>query len=110
MQAESLGTAIKMGDDYNNYWCNIGHFFRTPFYVYAYTFGDCLVNSLYSLYQSGRDPDFTQKYITLLKAGGTLHHKELLSPFGLDASNPNFWLGGLTVIENFIDQLKNIPE
>jgi oligoendopeptidase F len=104
IQKESLGSAFKFDKSYANYWAYIPHFIHSPFYVYAYAFGDLLVNSLYSVYLSGM-PDFQKKYITLLKAGGTLRHKELLKPFGLDASKPEFWQKGLQVIEGFVDEL-----
>ena len=80
--------------DYGVYWAYIPHFIHSPFYVYAYAFGDCLVNALYGVYRDGAVPDFQQKYLDLLKAGGTLRHKELLAPFGLDASDPGFWQRG----------------
>ncbi|MAU40633.1 MAG: oligoendopeptidase F [Kordiimonas sp.] len=104
VQAESLGDAIRLNNDYRHFWCYIPHFIHSPFYVYAYAFGDCLVNSLYASYQ--REPDgFQEKYLSMLKAGGTLHHKELLAPFGLDASDPAFWKIGLDMISGFIDDL-----
>ena len=78
---------------------------HTPFYVYAYPFGDCLVNALYGLYQDGH-PKFQEKYFAMLSAGGTLRHRELLAPFGLDASDPAFWTRGLDVIAGFIDELE----
>ena len=81
------------------------HFIHTPFYVYAYAFGDCLVNALYSVFQAGH-PGFQAKYLDMLRAGGTKRHKELLAPFGLDASDPAFWKKGLDVIAGFIDELE----
>lgn len=106
---ESLGPAIKLHPEYKSYWMYIPHFIHSPFYVYAYAFGDCLVNSLYATYQSeskkGRAKQFEQKYIAMLEAGGTLRHKELLKPFGLDASKPDFWQQGLDVIASYIDEL-----
>ncbi|MBT7941852.1 MAG: M3 family oligoendopeptidase [Alphaproteobacteria bacterium] len=105
VQRESLGPAIRFDDDYRHYWAYIPHFLHAPFYVYAYAFGDCLVNSLYDVFQSGH-PGFQAKYFTMLKAGGTLRHTELLAPFGLDASDPAFWNRGLNVISGFIDELE----
>ena len=105
VQSQSLGPAFNFDAEYQHYWAYISHFVHAPFYVYAYAFGDCLVNSLYSVYQAGC-PDFEGKYIRMLKAGGTLHHKELLAPFGLDASDPGFWSKGLGVIMGMIDQLE----
>jgi oligoendopeptidase F len=105
IQGESLGPAITFEDEYRYYWTYIPHFIHTPFYVYAYAFGDCLVNSLYAVYQNAA-PGFAEKYLDLLRAGGTKRHKELLAPFGLDASDPNFWKRGLDVIAGFIDRLE----
>ena len=104
-QGECLGPAIEVDDDYRHYWAYIPHFIHVPFYVYAYAFGDCLVNSLYAVYE-GASEGFAQRYLEMLKAGGTLRHKELLAPFGLDASDPAFWGRGLGVIEGFIDELE----
>lgn len=107
VQTDSLGPAIKIGGDYKHYWMYIPHFIHSPFYVYAYAFGDCLVNSLYAVYLKSKDKKaFEKKYIEMLKAGGTLRHKELLAPFGLDASKPTFWQQGLDIISDFIDELE----
>jgi oligoendopeptidase F len=105
VQKESLGPAIRFEDEYQYFWTYIPHFIHTPFYVYAYAFGDCLVNALFSVYQSGME-GFEQKYLDMLKAGGTLRHKELLAPFGLDASDPAFWTKGLDVVSGMIDELE----
>jgi oligoendopeptidase F len=107
VQAESLGSAIGFADEYRHYWTYIPHFIHTPFYVYAYAFGDCLVNSLYAVYQ-GAAPGFAEKYLAMLRAGGSKRHKELLAPFGLDASDPSFWQKGLSVISGFIDELERM--
>ncbi len=104
VQTESLGPAFRYDEEYKHYWSYIPHFIHSPFYVYAYAFGDCLVNSLYGVFAEGH-PGFQQKYLEMLKAGGTLRHKELLAPFGLDASDPSFWKKGLQVIGGFIDEL-----
>jgi oligoendopeptidase F len=104
-QGESLGPAIHLGEGYETYWCYISHFIHAPFYVYAYAFGDCLVNSLYAVYEQASD-GFAERYFTMLSAGGTLRHKELLAPFGLDASDPKFWDKGLSVIRGLIDELE----
>ncbi|HYZ34889.1 MAG TPA: M3 family oligoendopeptidase [Crenalkalicoccus sp.] len=106
VQTESLGPAFDFTPDYGVYWAYIPHFIHTPFYVYAYAFGDCLVNALYGVYRDGSVPDFEHKYLDMLRAGGTLRHKELLAPFGLDASDPGFWRKGLDVISGFIDELE----
>jgi oligoendopeptidase F len=105
VQKESLGPAIKFGPGYETFWTYIPHFIHSPFYVYAYAFGDCLVNSLYAVYQNA-EAGFQEKYFDMLKAGGTKHHSELLAPFGLDATDPAFWQKGLSVIEGIIDELE----
>ena len=104
IQEKSLGPAIKLNNDYRVFWTYIPHFIHSPFYVYAYAFGDCLVNSLYAVFKE-HSSEFSEKYIDMLKAGGTLRHKELLAPFELDASDPNFWRKGLSLIESLIDEL-----
>lgn len=105
VQAESLGPAIRLGDGYETYWSYIPHFIHSPFYVYAYAFGDCLVNSLYAVYRNG-SAGFDETYFDMLRAGGTKHHSELLAPFGLDASDPGFWQKGVSVIESLIAELE----
>ena len=107
VQHESLGDAIKYEDEYKYYWSYIPHFIHSPFYVYAYAFGDCLVNSLYDVYENAED-GFSQKYFDMLKAGGTKRHQELLAPFGLDASDPAFWQRGLNMIKRMIDELEEL--
>jgi oligoendopeptidase F len=105
VQSESLGPAIRLRAGYETYWAYIGHFIHSPFYVYAYAFGDCLVNSLYGVYENARE-GFAERYLAMLAAGGTKHHSELLAPFGLDARNPSFWKIGLSLIERMIDELE----
>ncbi|WP_281859038.1 M3 family oligoendopeptidase [Litoreibacter halocynthiae] len=105
VQAESLGPAFEYMDGYETFWSYVPHFVHSPFYVYAYAFGDGLVNALYAVYEEGGD-DFQDKYFDMLKAGGSKHHKELLAPFGLDASDPKFWDKGLSMISGMIDELE----
>jgi oligoendopeptidase F len=105
VQGESLGPAFEFMEGYETFWSYIPHFVHSPFYVYAYAFGDGLVNALYAVFQEG-DPGFQEKYFDMLKAGGSKHHKELLAPFGLDASDPSFWDKGLSMISGFIDELE----
>jgi oligoendopeptidase F len=107
VQSESLGPAIDLKPGYEVFWTYIPHFINSPFYVYAYAFGDCLVNSLYGLYQEAH-PGFVAKYFEMLKAGGSKHHSEMLAPFGLDARDPAFWDKGLKVIEGMIDELEGM--
>jgi oligoendopeptidase F len=105
VQAESLGDAFDFMDGYETFWAYVPHFVHSPFYVYAYAFGDGLVNALYAVYAEGA-PGFQDRYFEMLKAGGSKHHKELLAPFGLDASDPAFWDRGLSMIAGFIDELE----
>jgi oligoendopeptidase F len=105
VQRESLGPALRFDDSYRYYWSYIPHFIHTPFYVYAYAFGDCLVNSLYAAYEDAHQ-GFAERYLQLLRAGGTLRHRELLAPFVLNAADPSFWSKGLGVISRFIDELE----
>jgi oligoendopeptidase F len=107
VQRESLGPALRLDEPYRYYWSYIPHFIHTPFYVYAYAFGDCLVNSLYAVYENAYQ-GFAERYLELLRAGGTLRHRELLAPFGLDATDPAFWSKGLSVIGGFIDELEHL--
>jgi oligoendopeptidase F len=102
---ESLGPSIKLNEGYGIFWAYIPHFIHSPFYVYAYAFGDCLVNSLYAQYEKANE-GFAERYIELLKAGGSKHHSELLAPFGLDARDPQFWSLGLSMIERLIGELE----
>ena len=105
VQRESLGPAIELKPGYETFWSYIPHFIHSPFYVYAYAFGDCLVNSLYAVYEKA-ESGFAERYLAMLSAGGTKHHAELLRPFGLDARDPHFWQGGLSVIEGMIGELE----
>ena len=107
VQGESLGPAIDIRPGYENFWMYIPHFIHSPFYVYAYAFGDCLVNSLYAVYENAQS-GFAERYLAMLAAGGTKHYSELLKPFGLDAKDPKFWDGGLSVIAGMIDELETM--
>jgi oligoendopeptidase F len=107
VQGESLGPAIEIKPGYENFWMYIPHFIHSPFYVYAYAFGDCLVNSLYAVYENASE-GFAERYLYMLAAGGTKHYSELLRPFGLDAKDPKFWDGGLSVIAGMIDELETM--
>jgi oligoendopeptidase F len=108
VQTESLGPAFDFTPEYDVFWAYVPHFVHSPFYVYAYAFGDCLVNALYAVFQDGHR-EFAAKYLDMLRAGGSKRHKELLAPFGLDASDPAFWKKGLDVICGFIDELEGLP-
>jgi oligoendopeptidase F len=110
VMTQSLGPAFNFADEFSLFWAYVPHFVHSPFYVYAYAFGDCLVNALYAVYQDeqaqGRGEKFAEKYLSMLRAGGTLRHKDLLAPFGLDASDPKFWNKGLDILSAFIDELE----
>jgi oligoendopeptidase F len=107
VQRESLGPAIELKPGYETFWCYIPHFIHSPFYVYAYAFGDCLVNSLYAVYENAAE-GFAERYLAMLAAGGTKSYSELLAPFGLNARDPAFWQGGLGVIDRMIDELESL--
>jgi len=109
VQGESLGPAIELKEGYETFWTYIPHFIHSPFYVYAYAFGDCLVNSLYAVYEQSAS-GFAERYLEMLSAGGTKHHSELLAPFRLDARDPKFWDGGLSVIAHLIDELEALEK
>ncbi|MEO0773011.1 MAG: M3 family oligoendopeptidase [Pseudomonadota bacterium] len=109
VQGESLGPAFEFMDGYETFWAYVPHFVHSPFYVYAYAFGDGLVNALYAVYEENPD-GFQEKYFDMLRAGGSKHHKELLAPFGLDASDPAFWGKGLSMISRFIDELEAMED
>lgn len=108
IQKESLGPIFKFDEEYRFFWSYIPHFIHSPFYVYAYAFGDCLVNSLYGVYQAGEIKNFEEKYLEMLAGGGIKHHKEMLKPFGLSVSDPKFWQAGLDVIIGYINQLESM--
>ncbi len=107
VQRESLGPALRFDREYRYYWAYIPHFIHAPFYVYAYAFGDCLVNSLYAVYENAHE-GFAERYLDMLRAGGTLRHRELLAPFGLDATDPAFWDRGLGMVAALIDELETM--
>lgn len=107
VQKNSLGNIFKLEDDYKPYWSYISHFIHSPFYVYSYAFGDCLVNSLYKYYTKN-ECGFAEKYLDLLKAGGTMHHTQLLKPFNMNLEDQKFWESGLSLIEELIDELEGL--
>lgn len=106
-QRASLGPSINFGEGYQWFWSYVPHFIHSPFYVYAYAFGDCLVNALYAVYQEGED-GFAERYLEMLSAGGSKHHSELLAPFGLNAADPEFWKRGLDMIAGFVTELETM--
>jgi len=109
VQSESLGPSVDLRPGYEVFWTYIPHFIHSPFYVYAYAFGDCLVNSLYGVYENARE-GFAERYLAMLAAGGTKHHSELLAPFGLDARDPAFWQIGLGMVDRLISELEELED
>ncbi|MBL3565788.1 M3 family oligoendopeptidase [Rhodovulum sulfidophilum] len=109
VQGESLGPVFEFMPGYETFWSYVPHFVHSPFYVYAYAFGDGLVNALYAVYEES-GAGFQDKYFEMLKAGGSKHHKDLLAPFGLDASDPAFWDKGLSMISGMIDELEAMED
>jgi oligoendopeptidase F len=107
-QQHAVGPYIKLDNDYRSLWAYIPHFVHTPFYVYAYAFGDCLVNALWNEYQNSDKSKFANQYMDLLAAGGTKRHDELLKPFSLSAYDNNFWAKGVNSITNMIDELETL--
>ena len=110
-QTQALGPAVRLDDSYRPIWAYIPHFVHTPFYVYAYAFGDCLVNALWQNYQEKSAADklvFSEQYIQLLKAGGTKRINEALAPFGLNPADASFWNMGLDMIAGMIDELESL--
>lgn len=110
VQSDALGPAVKNDERSSSSWATIPHLIHTPFYVYGYAFGDCLVNSLYSVHQEGKVEDFPKKYLEMLSKGGSERHQQMLKPFGLDASKPDFWQKGLNVVKGFVDQLEVLTD
>ena len=111
-QRAALGPSVVTGDDYRPIWGYIPHFVHTPFYVYAYAFGDCLVNALWQSYQlaqaGGQAADFVTGYRNLLQAGGTERYDVALQRFDLDPRDPAFWSLGLDMISGMIDELEGL--
>ena len=107
---ESLGEYVIVDDDSKYIWPIVSHFFHSPFYVYAYSFADCLVNSLYQVYREGSVKDFADKYLNMLSETGIKRYDELLKPFGLDAHDQGFWNKGLSLISEYIDELERLDK
>ncbi len=108
--AASLGEAVEVGADSRYIWSQVGHFFFLPFYVYAYSFADCLVNSLYEVSQEGKVKDFPAKYMKMLSQTAVTDYKQLLKPFGLDPTDSDFWNKGLSLISGYIDELERLDK
>ena len=109
-QQDALGPAVINDDRSSASWANVPHLLHTPFYVYGYAFGECLTSSLYQVYESGKVPDFATKYKEMLSKGASERPAEMLKPFGLDASKPDFWKQGLGVIKGYVDRLETLTD
>jgi len=108
--SSSLGKYVNIDEVTENNWAVVGHFFWKPFYVYAYSFADCLVNSLYQVYSEGKVKDFADKYLEMLSLTGVKKYDELLKPFGLNAKDAKFWNKGLSLISGYIDELERLDK
>lgn len=107
---DSLGEYVEVDENSQYIWSQVGHFYFAPFYVYAYSFADCLVNSLYQVHMEGAFPDFADKYLDMLSKTGVKKYTELLKPFGLNAKDRNFWNKGLSLISSYIDILEELDK
>ena len=107
VMGESLGPAVKLNAGYEYYWAYVSHFVHAPFYVYAYAFGNLLVEALMAARE--RDPvAFTPLYEQLLAAGGTKTYVEALAPFGLDPRQKSFWAAGCLRLERLVDEFERL--
>ena len=107
-QSHAVGPYVTLTEDYKVLWGYIPHFVHTPFYVYAYAFGDSLVNALWHAYQNTDKQSFSEKYIAMLSAGGTKSHNDLLKPFNLSAYDKSFWQKGISMISGLMDELESL--
>ena len=107
-QSHAVGPYINLTDEYKVLWGYIPHFVHTPFYVYAYAFGDSLVNALWYSYQNSDKNVFAEKYLDMLSAGGTKGHNDLLKPFNLSAYDKSFWNKGVSMISGLMDELEKL--
>ena len=107
-QSHAVGPYVNLTEDYKVLWGYIPHFVHTPFYVYAYAFGDSLVNALWHAYQNTDKQSFSEKYIAMLSAGGTKSHNDLLKPFNLSAYDKSFWQKGISMISGLMDELESL--
>ncbi len=105
---EQFGEAVELSDEFRWEWVSIPHIYGTPFYVYAYAFGQLLVLALYKQYQEEGE-SFKPRYMEILSAGGSDAPAEILMRAGIDVYSRDFWQGGFDVIEGMIAQLEEIP-
>jgi oligoendopeptidase F len=105
--AEQFGDSVEVGDEFRNEWVSIPHIYNTPFYCYAYSFGQLLVLALYRRYQQQGEA-FKPGYLKLLAYGGSAHPVDILREVDVDPADPAFWQGGFDVIRDMIDELEAI--
>lgn len=110
VQKDVLGPYVNVDENSAYIWLQVGHFFFLPFYVYAYSFADCLVNSLYQVSQDGSVKDFPKKYLQMLEKTAITDYDKLLNPFGLNPNDPKFWNMGLKLISGYIDELEKLDK
>jgi oligoendopeptidase F len=105
---EQFGDALEVSEDFRWEWVSIPHIYHTPFYVYAYAFGQLLVFSLYQQYKAESDR-FKPRYLKILSAGGSASPESILTQAGIDIRSDRFWQGGFDVIRSLVDQLERLP-
>ena len=105
---EQFGDSVELSDEFKWEWVSIPHIYHTPFYVYAYSFGQLLVFSLYQQYKAEGE-SFKPKYLKILSAGGSEAPAKILSDAGIDISSTKFWQGGFDVLSRMVDELEKIP-
>jgi oligoendopeptidase F len=106
-QQEMFGDSVQLGEEHQNWWLYVSHFIHTPFYVYAYTFGELLVMSLYARAKK-EGSAFEPHYIDLLKAGGSKSPQDLMAGVGIDLKDPAFWQGGMDVLGGLISRFEEL--
>jgi len=104
---EQFGEAVEVSDEFKWEWLAIPHFYHSPFYTYAYSFGQLLVLALYQQYRLEGEA-FIPRYLKILSYGGSESPTKILTEAGLDVTSPEFWQGGFDVIKNMIDELENM--
>ena len=106
---EQFGDSLTLSDEFRWEWVSIPHFYHTPFYVYAYAFGQLLVLSLYKQFKEEGD-SFKPRYIHMLSTGGSKAPMQILDEAGMNVREPQFWQGGFDLIENMVVQLEALDK
>ncbi len=105
---KQFGDSLEIGEEFHWEWVSIPHFYHVPFYVYAYSFGQLLVLSLYQQFKQEGD-SFKPRYKQILAAGGSKAPQQVLADAGIDIHKAEFWQGGFNVINELVNQLENLP-